>query len=293
MQSEDHSTPIKAPSKPDLEPTPSDTLGMFRRELSFARAMTRPAWGTIGLLAALVAVFLLTLVAHWWLDKRLAPIAIPYEAIVLLGAKHNQAIRQGEYWRMATHIALHGNALHLLVNAYALWVLGSVLERLYGTRRYLVVFFCAGFGGAVASFLFTPAPSVGASGAIFGLLGAAIVFGVKFADLLPARMKRVLTAGLLPWVVINIAIGMSFEQIDNAAHMGGMAVGSLVALTLGTPLRHRKNPAGAGIQWFVLLAAACYMVYGMVAMGALLVQLAQLDTPEAILEAFRQIGILQ
>jgi rhomboid protease GluP len=219
---------------------------------------------TLGLLGLIGLVFLAAMVVAEVLSARMGE-TIPYEVVVVLGAKNNASISDGAVWRLSTHMLLHGGGLHLLINAYALYVLGSVLEKLYGARRFLLLFFLSGFAGAFASYTLTEANSVGASGAIFGVLGAAVVFGFKYRGILPARIRHLLTAGLLPWVFINIFIGLAFERIDNAAHMGGMIGGALVAVVLGTDLSPRQPRLTALVQWAILVLIGAFIVYSLVA----------------------------
>ena len=219
---------------------------------------------TLTLLTVIGVMFLAVVAAADWLSARLPP-RVPYEAILVLGAKNNAAIEAGEVWRLGTSILLHGSLLHLAFNAYALYVLGTVLERLYGARRFLLVFFVSGLGGAAASYLFTVKNSVGASGAIFGLLGAAVVFGFRFRGILPARIRRVLTVGLLPWVALNLVIGFVIPGIDNAAHLGGLITGCAVALVLGTPLEPgRRIPSAAALQMVLVIAAILALAWSVV-----------------------------
>src|SRR5512139_1078087 len=93
-----------------------------------------------------------------------------------LGLKANALIIQGQLWRLFTPMFLHGSILHIAVNMYALLAFGPQLERYYGHWRYLALYLVSGFAGNVASFIFSLAPSLGSSTAIFGLLGAEAVF---------------------------------------------------------------------------------------------------------------------
>lgn len=251
--------------RPNLEEEPADTLRILSQELRFSRTMGGRVYGTLGLLGVLALLFIVIAGVSDILTSRFSPIQVPYEYVLLLGAKNNDAIRAGEVWRLGTSMLLHGNLFHLAVNAYALWVLGTVLERLYGLRRFLNLFVLSGMGGAVASYLFTDANSVGASGAIFGLLGAAVVFGVKFRGILPARIRRVLTLGLLPWVALNLFIGTVIPEIDNAAHIGGLVTGSVVAIFLGARLQGPPRRVAAFMQWVVLAISLGFMGYSVVA----------------------------
>jgi rhomboid protease GluP len=148
-----------------------------------------------------------------------------------MGANYGPYVRAGQYWRLVTSMFLHGGLLHLFVNAWALFQLGGLFELLLGSGRMLVVYFLGGIAGSVASVLFTNAPSVGASGAIFGLMGALIAFLLRRRqDLTP--VAKSLLGQLVVWAGINIAFGASTPGIDNAAHLGGCAAGFVLGLIL-------------------------------------------------------------
>nr|WP_054752968.1 rhomboid family intramembrane serine protease [Piscibacillus salipiscarius] len=93
------------------------------------------------------------------------------------GLKFNPFIAQGEYWRIITSMFLHIGLIHLLMNMIALYYLGEVTEKIYGTKRFLVIYFIAGIFGSIASFATNDSVSAGASGAIFGLFGALLFLG--------------------------------------------------------------------------------------------------------------------
>jgi rhomboid protease GluP len=147
------------------------------------------------------------------------------------GANFGPYVRNGQYWRLVTSMFLHGNLLHLIVNAWGLYQLGELFELLLGSGRLLLVYFLSGIAGSVASVLFTEAPSVGASGAIFGLMGALIAFLLRRRENLTAPAKSLL-GQLVVWAGINIAFGASTPTIDNAAHLGGCAAGLVLGLIL-------------------------------------------------------------
>lgn len=233
--------------------------------------MRKPTLWTVGLLVAIGLVYALVVVAQDLMNRSLGLPSIQYMEVAILGAKNNEGINEGQIWRLGTSILLHGNLIHLLINGYALWVLGRILEKLYGPRRFAIVFFLSGFGGALASYAFTVQNSVGASGAIFGLLGAAVVYGFRFKAELPPRVRRALTVGLLPWVVFNLAIGFSWKGIDNAAHLGGLVGGGLVALFIGSALSGKETTPARYFQWAILASSLCYMawsVYSGISYGA-------------------------
>lgn len=162
---------------------------------------------------------------------------------------------QGEWFRLVTAVFLHGSLLHLLFNMYVLYLLGPPLERLFGHTRFLALFLISGLGGSVASFTFS-APngvSVGASGAIFGLMGAYVVAGRH----LRADINQVLVL-----IGINIAIGFLVPGIDWRAHLGGLVTGAAVALVFSkVPRGARQTPLqilGCAVIVGVLVVSALY-----------------------------------
>jgi rhomboid protease GluP len=140
---------------------------------------------------------------------------------------------------------LHGGLLHLAFNGWALFQLGSLLELLMGSPRMILIYFASGIAGSLASATFTQAPSVGASGAIFGLLGALIAFLLRRRGALTPQGKSILMQ-LLFWAVINVFFGFSEAHIDNSAHLGGGAAGLLFGFLLPEPRRTLPAPTYPG-----------------------------------------------
>jgi len=149
----------------------------------------------------------------------------------LLGAKVNSLIQAGQYWRLITAMFLHGSLLHIGFNAYALYVLGPEAERIYGTPRFLALYFIAGLAGGVASYALTPRDSVGASGAIFGLIGGLAAFYYVSRGLL-GEISRQQLGNLITVIMINLFIGFSSPVIDNTAHIGGLIGGAAIGWML-------------------------------------------------------------
>jgi rhomboid protease GluP len=151
--------------------------------------------------------------------------------IFSVGAKINQAIVEGEYYRLITAMFLHGGLLHIGFNAYALYALGPEAERIYGTPRFLALYFIAGLAGGVASYALTPRDSVGASGAIFGLIGGLAAFYYVSRGLL-GEISRQQLGSLITVIMINLFIGFSSPVIDNTAHIGGLIGGAAIGWML-------------------------------------------------------------
>ncbi len=159
---------------------------------------------------------------------------------VVFGVKIDAAIRAGQIWRLITPVFLHDPAsiLHLLFNMYALYVLGKGVEPYYGHTRFLVLYFLGGFAGNVFSFLFSPAASLGASTAIFGLLGAEGVFIYHNRKFFGNRYRAAI-GNVLFFAALNFVIGLApniigaASVIDNWGHLGGLIGGTLFAWFAG------------------------------------------------------------
>jgi rhomboid protease GluP len=151
--------------------------------------------------------------------------------LVQIGANYGPAVLHGQWWRLVTSMFLHGGIVHLLLNGWALFQLAALFELWLGSVRLLLVYFVSGIAGSLASALFMQGPSVGASGAIFGLLGALIAFLLRRREFLTPQARSLLTQ-LVGWAVINVVFGFSAQGIDNAAHLGGCAAGLLLGFVL-------------------------------------------------------------
>ncbi|GKX66961.1 rhomboid family intramembrane serine protease [Inconstantimicrobium mannanitabidum] len=154
---------------------------------------------------------------------------IDTDVLIILGAKVNYLIDQGQIYRLVTAMFLHGGLMHIAFNMYALYALGDFIERIYGKIGYLVIYFVSGIAANLLSYMLSPNyASMGASGAIFGLFGAALVFGIKERD----KIGKDFLINIGSVVAINVFIGMSQRDIDNAAHFGGFIGGIVVAFII-------------------------------------------------------------
>lgn len=150
---------------------------------------------------------------------------------VAFGAKVNEFILQGELWRLLTPMLLHASLIHIGVNMYSLYALGPALEKHYGHWRFLALYIISGFAGNVVSFMFTQAVSLGASTAIFGLVGAYGVFLYQNRQLLGEAAQRGLRS-IITVAGINLLIGMT-GGFDNWGHIGGLVSGTAFAWLAG------------------------------------------------------------
>ena len=151
-----------------------------------------------------------------------------------LGALEGQQIAAGEYWRLFTAMFLHSGWMHLGLNCFGLFVFGRQLEQLYGRSRFIAIYVLAGLAGSVTSYalnlsLASNAIGVGASGAIFGVLGGLVAFFLSHRNQLGDMGRRSLT-GLLVLAGINLVFGLMTAGVDNYAHIGGFVCGVLLGI---------------------------------------------------------------
>jgi rhomboid protease GluP len=228
---------------------------LLSRRVDFERRMQRFPPLTAAILVVLVLVFVAEL-RFGALESR--------EAIVAMGALARERVAAGEYWRLLTAPWLHGSVDHLVGNGIALYILGMVCEAGFGRAQLVVLYVLSGLAGSLVSTLVSVGPSVGASGAIFGLQGAAIVLLRRERDRLLVRDRRVGFV-LLIWAVYSIAGGLTETFIDNGAHIGGALGGALVATRLYpvvlSPLPAERAAAVRRWLWLVV-ALLAYAVVG-------------------------------
>jgi rhomboid protease GluP len=162
---------------------------------------------------------------------------VDFEATMLLhwGANFGPLTLGGQFWRILTSMFVHGGLIHVGANMWCLWNFGPLAERVYGRWRFLTIYLLTGLASSVASLAIHPSTiSVGASGAIFGVVGALVFpFYRKRLQLPPPVMKSMMSS-LLMFIVINLLIGSAVPVIDNAAHVGGLLAG----LLLGAVITH-------------------------------------------------------
>jgi len=184
------------------------------------------AVATLVILALNLLVFLLLTLAGGSTNQ---------DVLLNFGASYGPYIRRGEYWRLVMPMFLHIGLLHLLVNTYALYILGPILERVYGYGRFALLYVVCGIGSSLLSMTISPHIAAGASGAIFGVAGGMLVTGYLHRAAVPGRWGRAFGRGILPFIVLNLALGWSVPGIDNWGHLGGLVSGMLLAGLLPPP----------------------------------------------------------
>lgn len=160
------------------------------------------------------------------------------DLLLRLGASFGPYTRRGEYWRLVMPMFLHIGLLHLAINNYSLYILGRLLEPVYGYGRFAFLYVVTGIGSAYLSMSMTNNVSAGASGAIFGIAGVMLVAGYLHRGSIPRQWGRAFGKGMLPVILFNLALGGALHQwVDNWAHLGGLVSGVLLALIIPPPRR--------------------------------------------------------
>lgn len=150
------------------------------------------------------------------------------DTLLYFGANYRPFVLGGEIWRLLTSAFLHIGFLHLILNMYALYVIGPQLESFYGKFKYLVIYLFSAISGSLLSIIFSSYVSAGASGAIFGLLGSLLYFGYHYRIYLGNVMK----SQIIPIILLNLFISL-LPGIDGAAHVGGLIAGVFASMAVG------------------------------------------------------------
>ena len=177
--------------------------------------------------------------------------------LIKFGAKINPLIIDGEWWRFILPVFIHIGFLHLFMNSIALFYLGPLVERIFGSIRFLFIYLFAGFAGSLASFVFSPHLSAGASGAIFGLFGSLLYFGIIY----PKLFFRTMGMNILVVIVINLAFGYAMPNVDNAGHIGGLIGGFLATGIVHFP-KQKKLPLQLLFLLVTSLLVAGFLFWG-------------------------------
>lgn len=166
----------------------------------------------------------------------------------ILGDHGLSLIHAGEWYRLITHIFLHGSLVHLLCNMYSLYILGGQIETFLGRIKFLFVFIISGLSGGLLSAAINLMQgnnilAVGASGAIFGLMGALLYFGYHYRTYLGEALRR----QIIPVIILNLALGFMITGIDNYAHIGGLVAGIFATMSVGVESKSKLSERVSGI----------------------------------------------
>lgn len=178
-----------------------------------------------------------------------------YDVILKYGM-YNPFVLEGEFYRLFTCIFLHVGIIHIACNMYSLYVLGPQIESFFGKWKFLFIYLISGLCGSILSLTFnTSYISVGASGAIFGLLGSMLYFGYHYRTYL----GNVVRSQIIPIIILNLVIGFSVNGIDNFGHIGGLIGGILSTMIVGVPDKENKTDRINGI--IILIIYTVFLLY--------------------------------
>jgi len=196
------------------------TAAPRRVPVDFERGMRLAPPLILTLIVANVAVFVWELSAGALLSE---------DAIIAAGALVRAEVLAGDWSRMVSAMFLHGGFDHLIGNIIVLYIVGIACEHAVGPAQTAFIYLAAGLSGSLLSMAMSPGPSVGASGAIFGVAAAVVVVLVRYQDRYHLRDKRI-SVVLGIWATYQLAIGFMMPFVDNFAHLGGLAGGALATL---------------------------------------------------------------
>ena len=169
---------------------------------------------------------------------------------------HGPSVRAGQFYRLLTSSIVHNGVFHLGVNCYSLYVIGTQLESFLGKTKFFIIYIVSAILGALLSMtLMGNVPSVGASGAIFGLLGAMLYFGYHYR----VYLGNVIKSQIIPIIVLNLIIGFMVSGIDNAAHIGGLIGGTIITMALGITNKSSKSEIING--WIITAIYVLFIGY--------------------------------
>lgn len=213
-------------SLPDPEPG-SAPEPIPSRQPAYVRMPSLPPTATYILIGLTVVVYILQMLGSaLWGDSNYG-----IDFVTLYGARISEAIDAGQLWRLITPVFLHGSLTHIFFNMYALFSIGSLLERHFGHGRFLLLYFLGAFAGNVLSYLFSAGYSVGASTAVFGLVAAEAIFFYQNRELFGSYARQAISNAVFI-IVINLFIGLA-PMIDNWGHVGGLLGGAMFAWFAG------------------------------------------------------------
>ncbi len=164
------------------------------------------------------------------------------ELVYYLGLQKD-LVRMGEVYRLLTSAFVHVDIIHFLANAYSLYIVGSMAESYYGRKKFLLIYLLSAIAASLLSIAMHDVFSIGASGALFGLLGSLLYFGYHYR----VYFGNVLIGKIIPVIILNLGIGFMVPNIDNFAHIGGLIGGFLVSKAVGVNSRDKKSDKINGI----------------------------------------------
>ena len=178
--------------------------------------------------------------------------------LIKFGANYGPLVKNGQVYRLLTCAFLHVGIIHLVLNMYSLYIIGTQIENYIGKWKFLIIYLISALSASLMSIIFSSSISAGASGAIFGLLGSLLYFGYYYR----IYLSSVLKTQIIPIIILNLFIGFMIPGVDNAAHIGGLIGGLLTTMSLG--IRNKSNNSdkiNGIISLIIYLLFLGYMVF--------------------------------
>ena len=176
------------------------------------------------------------------------------ESIIYYLANNAALFKFGEIYRIITSIFVHANIWHLVCNMYSLYIIGSQVENFLGRKKFIIIYLVSGIIGNLMSMTFSSGFSVGASGAIFGLMGSLVYFGYHYR----LYLNSIIKSQIMPLIVLNLMLGFMIPGIDNFAHIGGLIGGYLATMALGASEKATNLEKRNG--WIVLILLSAFLI---------------------------------
>lgn len=214
-------------SQPDPQPESQDPQPLPTERQHYIRMPSQPPVVTYVLVGFTVFVYVLQLLG----SALLGDSAYGIDFVTLFGARISELIDAGQLWRLITPVFLHGSLAHIFFNMYALFSVGSLLEKHFGRGRFLLLYFLGAFAGNVLSYLFTEGYSVGASTAVFGLITAEAIFFYQNRELFGSYARQAIGNAVFI-IALNLFLGLA-PNIDMWGHVGGLLGGAMFAWFAG------------------------------------------------------------
>ena len=176
--------------------------------------------------------------------------------LINFGANYVTLTKAGDYYRLITAAFLHIGIIHLVLNMYSLYIVGTQIEYFYGKIKYLIIYLASAFIGSLFTVVLssTNVVAAGASGAIFGLLGSIVYFGYHYRGYIGNQV----ISQVIPVVILNLLIGFTTPGIDNFAHIGGLIGGYLISMTLGFDNENKSSRVHGTIITAILVLFLIY-----------------------------------
>lgn len=257
----DPATPVLFPPVTGDRFVPAGNLELFGR-LYRPRALYFQRAFHLGRIPVLTLVLCLANVLVYYLESRW-PGGVDFEAMVAYGAKAGPLMWDlGQFWRLLSANFVHRDLFHLVFNLFILFHFGAALENAYRPLDYLAILLASALGTTVLSAAMSDALSAGSSGIAYGMLGGAVVFGIRYRRILPERYRRVLGSAVVPTVLVFLYIGWTSTGIDNWGHTGGLLAGAGATLLfpprlLGDPIPLRRRLLCPGLPLAGTVAVLC------------------------------------